>query len=418
MVEQLSTEFDELRKDILDLKARLDGQQTDSNCQTPDPIDGLGRQPVWSPSIDSRIISEFPEIFTEFRGKYFGILWRGSRDGFSAKEFHRRCDGHGNTLILIFDTTGNIFGGFTPMEWESGGWHSKGDDSLRSFLFTLKNPHNFPARKFPLRAEENLRAIICDFEWGPDFWNIRVSDHCNENSKSDSYLGSSYTNDTGLDGKTFFTGSRQFQVKEIEVFEVVEGGQFASTGPNQLLFQAGKESDLRGLIDSRIISEFPEIFTEFRGKYFGILWRGSRDGFSAKEFHRRCDGHGNTLILIFDTTGNIFGGFTPVEWESNSGEKADDSQNSFVFTLKNPHNIPARRFALKAEKKHQAIVCNSKWSPRFCDIGVYNNCNANTGSYTHLGIGYTNDSGLDWSIVFTGSTNFKVKEIEVFEITE
>jgi hypothetical protein len=61
---------------------------------------------------------------------------------------------------------------------------------LRSFLFTMKNSHKFPARKLPLKAEEKLQAIICDFECGPDFWNIRVSDNCNENSKSDSYLDS------------------------------------------------------------------------------------------------------------------------------------------------------------------------------------------------------------------------------------
>jgi hypothetical protein len=34
------------------------------------------------------------------------------------------------------------------------------------------------------------------------------------------HLGlNSYTNDTGLDGDTFFTGAPIFRVKEIEVFE-------------------------------------------------------------------------------------------------------------------------------------------------------------------------------------------------------
>jgi hypothetical protein len=33
-------------------------------------------------------------------------------------------------------------------------------------------------------------------------------------------LGQSYTNDTGLDGKTFFTGSEYFSAKEIEIFEI------------------------------------------------------------------------------------------------------------------------------------------------------------------------------------------------------
>jgi hypothetical protein len=59
--------------------------------------------------------------------------------------------------------------------------------------------------------------------------------------------------------------------------------------------------------------------------------------------------------VILDTEGNIFGGFTPVKWDSNAMEQGDDSQRSFVFTLKNPHNIPARRFALKAEKKQSRM---------------------------------------------------------------
>jgi hypothetical protein len=63
--------------------------------------------------------------------------------------------------------------------------------------------------------------------------------------------------------------------------------------------------------------------------------------------------------VILDTKGNIFGGFTPVEWESGSDFKADDSLKSFIFTLKNPHNIPAKRFALKTVRKHRALYCDS-----------------------------------------------------------
>jgi hypothetical protein len=47
-----------------------------------------------------------------------------------------------------------------------------------------------------------------------------------------------------------------------------------------------------------------------------------------------------------------------------------------------------------------------------------NNCNANNDSSTGLGFVYTNGTGLDVGIVFTGSANFQVREIEVFEITD
>jgi hypothetical protein len=184
------------------------------------------------------------------------------------------------------------------------------------------------------------------------------------------------------------------------------------------------------LFDSRIISAIPEILAEFREKQFSVLWRGSRDGFGASAFHGGCDGHANTLTLILDTEENIFGGFTPVEWESRvwNGKdddednvfKVDDSQKSFVFTLKNPHNFPARKFALKADEKDRAIGCDSKCGPVFGGgFGVSDNCNTNTQSYAVVfGVCYINDTGLDGETFFTGSTNFKVKEIEVFEIED
>jgi hypothetical protein len=173
--------------------------------------------------------------------------------------------------------------------------------------------------------------------------------------------------------------------------------------------------------DSQILFDLPDIFAEFKMKRFSLLWRGGRDGFGAQEFHRRCNRRANTLTVILDTEGNIFGGFTPVEWDSRRSSywKADDSQRSFLFTLKNPRNIPARRFALKAEKKWRAIRCDSGWGPRFGygDISVCDNCNANTDSFASLGSSYTNDTGLDRGIFFTGSRYFQVKEIEVFAIT-
>jgi hypothetical protein len=176
----------------------------------------------------SLIVADFPALFAEFRGRSFTLLWRGSRDGFGVRDFHVRCDGHGNTLTLIEDTAGNIFGGFTPVEWESRtkGPYNKADPSLKSFLFTLKNPHNIPARKFALKAEEKDEAIRCDSSRGPNFQDIGVYDNCNANTHSYAYFDDdgvdTYANDTGLNGLTFFTGSKWFTVKEIEVFEIAD----------------------------------------------------------------------------------------------------------------------------------------------------------------------------------------------------
>jgi hypothetical protein len=171
----------------------------------------------------SVIAPDFGKAFSEFRGKRFKFLWRGSRDGFGSNDFHRLCDGHAPTVILVSDTNGNIFGGFTPVAWASeGNWMA--DDSLASFLFTLKNPHGIPPKKFALNPERKGRAIYCQALWGPAFDDdFVIRDNCSQRAgSSTNRFGRTYVNDTGVDGPLFFTGTEMFTVKEIEIFEVVK----------------------------------------------------------------------------------------------------------------------------------------------------------------------------------------------------
>jgi hypothetical protein len=124
---------------------------------------------------NSAIVPDFPKLFGDFKKKRFTHLSRGSRDGFRAHDFHGLCDGHANTLTVIFDTDGNILGGFTPVEWESSEKHwlrdgeafCRADPSLERFIFRLKDPHNFPPRRFPLKEEKKEEVIRCDSNRGP-----------------------------------------------------------------------------------------------------------------------------------------------------------------------------------------------------------------------------------------------------------
>jgi hypothetical protein len=107
----------------------------------------------------------------------------------------------------------------------------QGRSETEEFSFPQENPHNVPARKFALKAEEQGEAIHCDCTRGPCFGNcdICVFGHCNAstrsgsdndlgNSYSDSWLGLCYANDTGLDEWKVITGLYNFTMKEIEVF--------------------------------------------------------------------------------------------------------------------------------------------------------------------------------------------------------
>jgi hypothetical protein len=83
--------------------------------------------------IDSQIVPAFASPFGPFWVTQFVLLWRGSRDGFDARDFHSRYDGHANTLTLILDTNGEFCGGFTLVQWEPSSWKSKCDNTLTSF---------------------------------------------------------------------------------------------------------------------------------------------------------------------------------------------------------------------------------------------------------------------------------------------
>jgi hypothetical protein len=111
------------------------GQQRDSDFEVLQGIVARFIENKGCNSLDSVIILDFPQFFGLIRGRHFKILWRGSRDGFTVKDFHRQCDSHTNTLIVILDTKGNIFGGFTPVEWESRVWNKKvGKDNNIEFI--------------------------------------------------------------------------------------------------------------------------------------------------------------------------------------------------------------------------------------------------------------------------------------------
>jgi hypothetical protein len=100
----------------------------------------------------------------------------------------------------LLDTNGNIFHGFTLLKWDSHyGW--KGDDSLKSFLFTLKNPHNIPSRRFALNGEANQLAIECDSECGPIFGAARGIAACDDRHSGTKNSGD--TNDPDWTGTSF-----------------------------------------------------------------------------------------------------------------------------------------------------------------------------------------------------------------------
>ena len=153
----------------------------------------------------------------------FSLLWRGSKDGFDHKTFHRLCDGQGKTLLVIKNTNGYIFGGFTSVPWSSPSSYCYRTDST-AFLFSLTNSSGTPLK---LKVTEPEKAVEHSSSFGPMFGggrDLMVED------ESSTY-GWSYMNlysyelpkgKRGREGGQFIVGGEdhEFQIDEIEMFKV------------------------------------------------------------------------------------------------------------------------------------------------------------------------------------------------------
>ncbi len=143
-----------------------------------------------------------------------------------------------------------------------------------------------------------------------------------------------------------------------------------------------------------------------------LLYRGSRDGFTAADFHRHCDGKGPTLTVVHTSQGWVFGGYASVSWSSK--ESYVSAPGSFLFTLRNSSNLPPQLFSL--EHPQFAMACNSHYGPTFgrgYDLRLAAQPNANSNSYSELGQSYALPAGRTVYLL-AGARNFTVSELEVF----
>ena len=71
------------------------------------------------------------------------LLYRATRDGFSAAKFHKRCDNHPNTLTIIKSNTERVFGGFSDQTWKPTEIHKH---STKTWLFSLDEKEKYPIK--------------------------------------------------------------------------------------------------------------------------------------------------------------------------------------------------------------------------------------------------------------------------------
>ena len=112
-------------------------------------------------------------------------------------------------------------------------------------------------------------------------------------------------------------------------------------------------------------------------KEYKILFRATRDGFTSKNFHNKCDGYNSTLTLILTNTRELLGGYAKYSWNQNNEYKK--GKGGFMFSINN--NI------ITKIKKYN-IYCQKDSGPIFGDFDIFisNNSNLNYESYYNMRI--------------------------------
>ncbi|CAI2185228.1 6190_t:CDS:2, partial [Funneliformis geosporum] len=148
-------------------------------------------------------------------------------------------------------------------------------------------------------------------------------------------------------------------------------------------------------IDRKSVSESTPQIDLFPIPYiFRLLFRGSRDGFSAATFHNKCDGQGATIVVVrVGETKELIGGYNPIGWSSPRDVEWRGTRDSFIFSLTNPYcdahrsnnNIISKSKISRIKKDgiNEAIQLHDRLGPSFgfYELKIIDNAHQGTSSY-------------------------------------
>ncbi|MDR3739040.1 MAG: TLD domain-containing protein, partial [Terracidiphilus sp.] len=108
---------------------------------------------------------------------------------------------------------------------------------------------------------------------------------------------------------------------------------------------------LASVAPERLAAFLGELSAWLPRRAYTLLYRGSRDGMTARAFHRLCDRKGPTLVLVQCDKGWVFGGHAGVSWVSPPGGYKDfASADTFLLSVTGPYTTAPVRFPVKAGK--------------------------------------------------------------------
>ena len=138
------------------------------------------------------------------------LLYKATADSDKAIAFHRKCNDAKSTIVLVETDKGKRFGGFTTCSWSGECIDKKDEEAFIFSLDKMKIYDNIP--------EED--AIGCYPKFGPIFLGCQIRIYNNAFSKGGTTFEKGLNYNTEEDFE-LTGGDRVFNVKEIEVYEVI-----------------------------------------------------------------------------------------------------------------------------------------------------------------------------------------------------
>ena len=139
------------------------------------------------------------------------LLYKATHDSDKAEAFHAKCDDAKSTIVLVETKKGKRFGGYTTCSWSGDCIEKKDEEAFVFSLDKMLTYDNIPGED----------AIGCYPKFGPIFLGCQIRIYDNAFTKGGSTFEAGLNYETEEDYE-LTGGDRLFDVKEIEVYEVLK----------------------------------------------------------------------------------------------------------------------------------------------------------------------------------------------------
>ena len=138
------------------------------------------------------------------------LIYKASADSDRAIDFHKKCDEAKSTIVLIETDKGKRFGGYTSVSWKGNCKEKIDEDAFIFSLDKMKTYEIIPGKK----------AIGCYPKFGPVFLGcqIKINDNAFKRGGTTFKKGINYKTKADFE---LTDGDREFNVKDVEVYEVI-----------------------------------------------------------------------------------------------------------------------------------------------------------------------------------------------------